>query len=65
MNSRISTQEVKVFDRCTYLGTDWRIVFVYGDYVSLTSLDGTLFKKHIHVDQIQVHDEFKDAYPEE
>ncbi|NLF35488.1 MAG: hypothetical protein GX585_05940 [Clostridiales bacterium] len=56
---------MRLFDRCTFLGIDWVIVFIDGDTVSLTSLDGKLFKKHINVKQIQLHDEFKDPYPNE
>jgi len=56
---------MKLYDRCTFAGIDWHIVFIDGDCVNLTSLDGKLFKRHINIHQIQVHDEFKDAYPEE
>lgn len=56
---------MKLYDRCTFAGIDWIIVFIQGDTVNLTSLDGKLFKRHININQIQIRDEFKDAYPEE
>ena len=61
----MDASELRLFQRCTFAGLDWHIVFIDGDCVNLTSLDGKLFKRHINIHQIQVYDEFKDPYPNE
>ena len=54
-----------LYRRCHFCGTVWTITYVNNGHVNLTSLDGCQFKRNVALSEIQVIDEFSDAYQEE
>ncbi len=54
-----------LYRRCHFCGTVWTIVYVNNGHANLTSLYGRQFKRNVALSEIQVIDEFADAYPEE
>lgn len=57
--------EARLFQRCTFAGSLWTIVFINHSLLNLVSIDGKQFKQGIDRSMVQLIDEFADCYPEE
>lgn len=57
--------EARLFQRCTFAGSLWNIVFINHGLLNLTSIDGKQFKQGIDRSMVQLIDDDADCYPEE